>query len=124
MIVICRGIIYLCTPEQGGLFGYGFVGASYSFTYARLNKKGCLAMVCRCPFTYSHMHASTKRDEGPYPPMEAEGGEDEEKATELKIAASDAMDQGDFATAVEKYSAAIKVWEGMCRFPGRRGATV
>ena len=41
--------------------------------------------------------------------MEAESDQDEEKATELKIAASEAMDSGDFATAVEKYSDAIRV---------------
>jgi hypothetical protein len=45
--------------------------------------------------------------------MEAEGSEDEEKATEAKIAAADAMDSGDFATAVEKYSEAIRVWGPM-----------
>lgn len=41
--------------------------------------------------------------------MEAEGEENEEKATDFKIEASDAFDAGDFAKAVEKYSEAIKV---------------
>lgn len=45
--------------------------------------------------------------------MEPEGDGDEEKATEAMIAASDAVDAGNFELAVEKYSEAIRVCQGL-----------